>query len=215
MKLNTDKSTYMIFNFSKNYQFNTRLYLEDSLLPQVKQTRLLGVIVSDNLSWHANTANLVKRCYQRMMILKNLYKFSIPVEELVNIYCLYIRSVAEQSSVVWSSSLTVGQKYDLERVQKVALRIILGDEYSSYENALELTGLDNLQTRRSALSLNFAKKCVKNDRARDMFPLKSDTNVNTRRKDKYKVTRCRTSRLAKSALPTMQAQMNLDARKQH
>ena len=46
-----------------------RLYLEDSLLQQVRQTRLLGVIVSDNLSWHANTANLVKRCYQRMMIL--------------------------------------------------------------------------------------------------------------------------------------------------
>ena len=127
-------------------------------MQQVSQTRLLGVIVSDNLSWHSNTANLVKRCYQRMIILKKLFKFSIPIEELVNIYCLYIRSVAEQSSVVWSSSLTVGQNYDLERVQKVALRIILGDEYSSYENALELTGLDNLRARRSALSLNFAKK---------------------------------------------------------
>ena len=74
MKLNTDKSIYMIFNFSKNYQFNTRLYLEDSLLQQVRQTRLLGVIVSDNLSWHANTANLVKRCYQRMIILKKYRK---------------------------------------------------------------------------------------------------------------------------------------------
>ena len=215
MKLNTDKSNYMIFNFSKNYQFNTRLYLKDSLMQQVRQTRLLGVIVSDNLSWHANTANLVKRCYQRMIILKKLYKFSVPVEELVNIYCLYIRSVAEQSSVVWSSSLTVGQNYDLERVQKVALRIILGDEYSSYENALKLTGLVNLQARRSALSLNFAKKCIKNERARDMFPLKPDTNLNTRRKEKYKVTKCRTGRLAKSAIPSMQAQLNLNARKKN
>ena len=35
MLLNCDKSKYMIFNFSKNYQFNTRLYLENTLLDQV------------------------------------------------------------------------------------------------------------------------------------------------------------------------------------
>ena len=145
-----------------------------------------------------------------MIILKKLYKFSVPVEELVNIYCLYIRSVAEQSSVVWSSSLTVGQQYDLERVQKVALRIILGDDYSSYENSLELTGLEKLQARRSALSLNFAKKCTKNERASDMFPLKPNHNLNTRMQDKYAVTRCRTGRLAKSAIPAKQAQLNLN-----
>ena len=148
-----------------------------------------------------------------MIILKKLYKFSVPVEELMNIYCLYIRSVAEQSSVVWSSSLTVGQHYDLERVQKVALRIILGDDYSSYENSLELTGLEKLQARRSALSLNFAKKCTKNERASDMFPLKPNHNLNTRMQDKYAVTRCRTGRLAKSAITAMQVQLNLNARK--
>ena len=107
----------------------------------------------------------------------------------------------------------MGQVYDLERVQKVAMRTILGDDYISYENSLELTGLENLQTRRSALSLNFAKKCTKNERASDMFPLKPDNNFNTRKQDKYRVTRCRTGRLAKSAIPAMQAQLNIDARK--
>ena len=213
MKLNGDKSNYMIFNFSRNYQFNTRLYLENNILEQVKETRLLGVIVSDNLSWHSNTANLVKRCYQRMLILKNLYKFSIPVEELVNIYCLYVRSVAEQSSVVWSSSLTKGQEYDLERVQKVALRLILGENYICYDNALFLTGLKNLRSRRSDLSLNFAQKCTKNERALDMFPLKPLNNVNTRKQEKYLVTKCKTSRLAKSAIPSMQTQLNRHAGK--
>ena len=102
MKLNNKKSNYMIFNFSKEYQFNTRLAMNNNLLEQVKETRLLGVIISDNLKWHSNTKDIVKRCYQRMLILRNLYPFNIPVEDLVNIYCLYIRSVAEQSSVVWS-----------------------------------------------------------------------------------------------------------------
>ena len=38
MKVNSDKSNYMIFNFCHNYQFNTRLYLEDNLVQQVTKT---------------------------------------------------------------------------------------------------------------------------------------------------------------------------------
>ena len=86
MLLNCDKSKYMIFNFSKEYQFNTRLFIDNIPLQQVSSSRLLGVIISDNLSWHQNTADLVKRSYQRMLILKKLYSFHFPVDDLVNIY---------------------------------------------------------------------------------------------------------------------------------
>ena len=82
-----------------------------------------------------------------MTILRNLASFYVPVQEMVNIYCLYIRSVAEQSSVVWSSSLTLGEQNDLERIQKVALRIILGENYISYDHALYLTNLTTLKAR--------------------------------------------------------------------
>ena len=116
MKLNSDKSNYMIFNFSKTNQFNTRLFMDEKKINEVSKTCLLGVIISENLRWHSNTASLVKRCYQRMIILRNLSSFYVPIPELVNIYCLYIRSVAEQSSVVWSSSITSGEEYDLERI---------------------------------------------------------------------------------------------------
>ena len=207
MKLNTDKSNYMIFNFSKLNQFNTRLHMENNVLAQVRQTCLLGVIIRDDLKWHSNTASLVTRCYKRMTILRNLATFYVPVLEMVNIYCLYIRSVAEQSSVVWSSSLTVGEQNDLERVQKVALRIILGQNYLNYENALYLTNLETLKARRTQLSRRFALKCTKNDLLSDMFPL-SEHNVNTRYPEKYLVTKARTNRLATSAIPTMQRQLN-------
>ena len=139
-----------------------------------------------------------------------LYKFSLPLEELINIYCLYIRSVAEQSSVVWSSSITQGQEYDLERIQKVALRIILDEDYISYENSLCMTYLQSLQDRRSQLSLNFALKCRKNERSQDMFPLKSSFKK-TRNPEVFEVTKCITRRLEKSAIPSMQRQLNTHA----
>ena len=81
----------MIMNFTKNYQFETRLHSEEHQLEQVHQARLLGLVVSDDLSWKANTECLVKKAYNRMPILTNLFQFSIPKHKLVNIYKLYIR----------------------------------------------------------------------------------------------------------------------------
>ena len=141
------------------------------------------------------------------VILRNLSSFHVPVLEMVNIYCLYIRSVAEQSSVVWGSSLTTGEENDLERIQKVALRIILGQNYSNYSNALYLTDLETLKARRVMLSKRFAVNCTKNERTKDMFPL-STRNVNLRNPERFEVTRARTNRLFRSAIPTMQRQLN-------
>ena len=176
MKLNTEKTKYMIFNFSRKYQFNTRLELEGQLLDQVHETKLLGLVLRDDLSWKSNTEFITKKAYKRMIILKNLFHFNLPIEEMIDIYYLYIRSVVEQSAVVWHSSLTKGEQLDIERVQKVALRIILKDEYTGYSDALEMTGIETLKARRGKLCLNFAKKCVKSSLTSDMFPL-NETNI--------------------------------------
>ena len=96
---------------------------------------------------------------------------------------------------------------DLERIQKVALRIILQSEYKDYINALKVTNLQTLRVRRSLLSQRFAIKCTKNEKMNDMFPL-NQTNLNTRYSEKYVVTRAKTSRLANSAIPMMQRQLN-------
>ena len=93
-----------------------------------------------------------------IFILKKLVKFNVPLEDLIEIYILYIRSIVEQCAIVWHSSITAGEKYDLERTQKVALKIIFGTSYTTYTEALELTGLDTLVARRSKLCLTFARK---------------------------------------------------------
>ena len=138
MKLNTNKSKYMIINFTDNYQFNTRLEIAGKQVQEVTQARLLGVQIENTLSWQSNTNLIVQKAYKRMSMLHKLYSFAIPVPDLIDVYTLYIRSVLESSAVVWHSSLTVGQELELERVQKVALKIILKDQYESYNHALKL-----------------------------------------------------------------------------
>ena len=118
MKLNVEKSKYMVINFTKKYQVNSRIYMQNELLKQVTQTRLLGVILREDLSFKANTENITRNAYKRMSILHKLTPFCLSVEDMVNIYVLYIRSVLEQSSVVWNGSITKGEQMDIERVQK-------------------------------------------------------------------------------------------------
>ena len=43
MLINPKNSKYMIVNFCDSFQFKTRLYIYNSLIDQVSQTRLLGV----------------------------------------------------------------------------------------------------------------------------------------------------------------------------
>ena len=88
-----------------------------------------------------------------MRLLHKLVDSGVPQDDLVNIYILYVRSILEQSCQVWHSSLTLENFQGLERVQKNALKIILQDQYLSYSNALNMTGLDSLFERRTKLCL--------------------------------------------------------------
>ena len=112
------------------------------------ETKLLGNILTNDLTWQRNTEELVKRAYAKMKMLRKLSSFGAPHNDMKQVYISFIRSLLEQSSNVWSSSLTVECQKDIEIVQKIALKIILKDQYKSYENALKLLDLETLKERR-------------------------------------------------------------------
>ena len=144
-----------------------------------------------------------KNAYARMTILRKLNAFEVAMEDLIMIYILFIRSRLEYSAVVWHSSITGGERIELERVQKVALRLILREEYDNYQHALEMSNLETLETRRKALCLKFAKKCSKSEHSQDLFPLNPNHHH-----EKYFVTFAKTDRLKDSAIPYMQRLLN-------
>ena len=207
MLLNLKKSKYIIVNFCDSLQFKTRLNVNNSLIEQVSQTRLLGVIIQDDLTWKKNTQSLGKRANSRMIILRKLKEFEVKTADMITIYVLFIRSVIEQSSVVWSSSITVGEMAFLERTQKVALRIIFGQSYLSYENALKLANLPKIEDRYQTLLFRFALKCTKSEKTKNMFPL-ADNIIRTRNQEKFEVPMARKERFLKSAIPTMARLLN-------
>ena len=175
----------------------------------LRRIKRLGVISNDQLSWQSNTTFIVEKVFKRMPILHRLYEFDVPRSDLIEIYILYIRSVLESSATVWHSSVTKGQEMEIERVQKVALRTILKDDYTDYSSALQLCSLISLKDRRQHLCKSFAKKCTKSEKTSDMFPQRENIHYN-RHHEKYVVFPTNTKRLENSTIPYMQRLLNTD-----
>ena len=208
MKLNEEKCKYMAFSRSES-KFATRLKINDVNLERVSETKLLGVWISDDLSWTKNCKEICVRGFSRLSMITKLKYVGTSIEDLIDVYVLYIRSVAEYCSVAYHSSLTQAQSEKIERIQKTCLRVILGDMYVSYDAALEMCDLKKLSIRREQRCLNFSMKCVKHEKNSRLFPLNTRTfgqEQNT--KEAFVVNWARTGTYQKSAIPYCQRLLN-------
>ena len=205
----------MVFNFIQNYQFTSRLTLGGEPLKLVEETKLLGIILTNDLKWSKNTEYLIKRANARMEILRKLSSFNSPIKDMIVTYFLYIRSILEQSCVIWHSTLSEEDNLNLERVQKNALRNILKDKYENYENARRILNIETLYERREKLTEIFGKKCLMLEQTKYLFPLNDRTHgMETRNTEKYKILKANTERLKNSTVPYIQRMLNSIEEKQ-
>ena len=130
-------------------------------------------------------------------------------EDLLDIYKLFIRSIPEYCSVVFHSRLTSEQSAKLERIQKVCLKVILGEMYIDYDSALEMCGLETLKLRREKRCLDFSLKCIKHPKNSRLFPVNTRTfgqNLHTR--EGFEVNWARTESYRNSTVPYCQRLLN-------
>ena len=170
MKINAAKSKVMIFNRSRKYDFPPELSFRDGqTLEVLEQTKLLGIQLTSDLRWFANTKAIYDKCMAKMWLLRRMKILRLEPNVILDYYIKEIRSLAEQGVPIWNSGLTKGQVNDIEKIQKVSLRIILADDYRSYDLACESLNVEKLSTRRLDLCTNFASKLFKSDRSSEFF----------------------------------------------
>jgi hypothetical protein len=188
--------------------FATRLTLNNTKLDQIAVTKLLGVWISDDMSWSRNCKEICIKAYSRLQMLTKLKYVGVGMDDLLDVYKLFIRSCIEYCSVAFHSSLTIELSDKLERIQKTCLRVILGEMYIGYSAALEMSGLDTLFSRREKRCIDFSLKCLKNKRLAKAFPLKPAHGQNTRESEMFMVNFARTSTYRDSAIPYCQRLLN-------
>ena len=154
------------------------------------------------LEWKHKT-NLQESIFQNPNAKQTKYA-GIHSNDLITIYKLFIRSVAEYCSTVYHTSLTKQQAKKLELIQSTSLKVILGSEYIDYTSSLTRFSLSTLYDRRSERVKSFTLRCIQDKFNKAIFPL----NSNVRNSDIFEVNFARTSRYYNSAVPQCQRILN-------
>ena len=93
----------MLYNPGKVRHFMPHFSID---LELVEENKLLGVIVSSNLSLSSNVEYVVKRCNSKLWILRLHKKLGADNEDLKEVYVSQIRSILEFEAPVSHSSIT-------------------------------------------------------------------------------------------------------------
>ena len=104
-----------------------------SVIERVLTCKLLGVYISEDLSWNVHIEHIVKKANKRLYALRTLKKSGLTTMQLVHVYCSTVRFALEYAFPVWAAL----PKYlddAIESVQKRALRIVLPNCH--YDDAL-------------------------------------------------------------------------------
>ena len=103
----------------------------------VESAKLLGVTISNNLTWNMHIDQIIKKASKRMYFLIQFKRANVARHELILFYTSCIRSVMTYASPAFFYALPLYLKKDLENVEKRALSITCPG--LAYRKALELS----------------------------------------------------------------------------
>ena len=118
----------------------------------------------------------------------------------------------EYAAPVWHPGLTCQQSDALECIQKRALRIILGSDYTCYAEALCRLNICTLKSRRELLCLKFAKSMFNSPTFRSWLPATRNEvhNRDLKLGLELSIPFARYDRYKNSAIPYFSSLLNTD-----
>ena len=201
MQLNVDKTKEMAISFSRKFP-DTDLppvTLGGKELERVDSAKILGVMISNDLSWNSHVDYICPKANKRLYFLCLLMRAGASRSDMLQFYKSTVRSAVEYACPVWHTGLTTEQTDRIESVQRRALRII--DPGLSYNEALTLTGLETLHARRERMSQSFFLKTLAPDhKLHHLIPEPREVRYGLRRANRYPVPAHRTQRARKNLI---------------
>ena len=150
----------------------------------------------------------VKKTFSGIWIMKRLLQMGASQETLIDTYDKQVRTILEYCVPVWHPRLTRSQSQQLERVQNVSMRVILGDKYSSSSNARHRLKFDTLYQRRSNICLKFGMKALEHPNHSKWFQPNDTNNPSRIQKPRLREPYCRTERYRHSTIPFLTRMIN-------
>jgi len=197
MQLNVDKTKEMVITFSRSAREIPPIIIEGRELERITSTKILGVVVSCDLTWGNHVQYICSRASKRLYFMCMLKRAGATCEQLVTFYKSTIRSCLEYACPVWHCGLTGEQADCIEGIQRRALRIAHPE--LPYEEALMLAGLDTLNARRERLARSFfVNMLAPGHKLNHLIPEPRELGYGLRRANKYPLPRLHTQRAKKT-----------------
>jgi hypothetical protein len=203
VKFNPDKTETMTISKKQTPINHPKLYMNNTEIRTVPSHKHLGVFLSKDGSWHDHIKYISNKAWKRLGSLRSL-KFRLDRTSLQKLYFSYVRPILEYADIIWDNC-TEYEKYDLEKIQLEAARIVTGATKSASRESLYLeTGWENLDTRRqkhkliqfykmqSGLSPNYLTSLIST----------SSSNYNTRYSTNFVPPAARTCLFQNSFIPS-------------
>ena len=134
VQLNSEKCKELIISLTKKQSEFHPILVNGKQLEVVRNAKLLGVIITSDISWNELINETVKTASKRLYFLVHLKQAKLPCRDLVLFYATCIRSILVYEAPGFFYALPKYLKCELVRVQKRALSISCPS--LSYDEAL-------------------------------------------------------------------------------
>lgn len=170
--------------------------LQPHSLNTVSSMRILGVTFQEDLKWDEHIENVIKIAARRIFVLRQLKRFpGITKEDIISVYCAYIRSIMEYNCPVFAG-LSKKNAKKLESLQRRCHRIICSKE-------CRCGILETLSDRRDLLCIRVLKSILHKD---NILNIIAPTTLS--RSKHLSMPFCRTQRYATTFIPYATALYN-------
>ena len=153
MQLNVSKTKEMLISFTRQATVVPNILMNREVMGRVITAKLLGVIISSDLSWSEHVNFITSKGSQKIYFLYLLRRAGASGDDILCLCKASVRAGLEYACAVWHTSLSIKQSGLIEHLQKRALRIIYPD--ASYDEALTLLRLETLHAHHERIARNF------------------------------------------------------------
>ena len=210
MVLNPDKTKLMIVNFTHDHQYQSLLTIPGSSSPieLTFETKLLGYWMTVDMKPDIHVSYILRIAYSRLWAISRLKAANVSDDDILHFFNVKIRSVLEYSAPVFTPMLTQENISDIERIQKITLKVILSDRYTSYDHACSCLNTESLESRRRGLSLKFALTCINSIQHKHLFKQRTSIYYKLRKIKAFEEPFCHTERYKSSPIPYLTRLLN-------
>ena len=154
----------MHFTNIRRYYSEPKLNIYNALIPVVKETKFLGLIFDNKLSFIPHLQHLRTKCLKALNLLRVVAHkdWGADFETLIKLYRCLVRSKLDYGSIVYGSARKSYVQM-LDPIQNQALRLCLGAFRTTPVESLQVEANEpSLAVRRNKLALQYAIKLHSN-----------------------------------------------------